>query len=175
MKKKFLSLGRQPFANKYQSIQGKYKKREQFYDLQVGFDTKTKLISILKTVPSKKMFDNNYPYRSSMSKTMLLSFKKFSQYVKKKFKPKLFLEIGSNDGSLIKNFKREKVICVEPCANHAKITKKMGYRTFQFYWNINLAKKIKKKYGEVSCIYSANTITHIHDLDQVLKLSLIHI
>ena len=107
MKKKFLSLGRQPFANKYQSIQGKYKKREQFYDLQVGFDTKTKLISILKTVPSKKMFDNNYPYRSSMSKTMLLSFKKFSQYVKKKFKPKLFLEIGSNDGSLIKNFKRE--------------------------------------------------------------------
>jgi len=169
MKKKFLSLGRQPFANKYQSIQDKYKKKEQFYDLQVGFDTKTKLVSILKTVPSKKMFDKNYPYRSSMSKTMLWSFKKFSQFVKRKFKPELFLEIGSNDGSLIKNFKKEKAICVEPCANHAKITKKMGYRTYQFYWNMNLAKKIKKTHGEVNCIYSANTITHIHDLDQVLK------
>ena len=50
------------------------------------------------------MFDNNYPYRSSMSKTMLLSFKKFSQYVKKKFKPKLFLEIGETQGEAVKKF-----------------------------------------------------------------------
>ena len=169
MKKKFLNLNRQPFANKYPSLTYKRKKKEQFYNLQVGFNTKTKLVSILKTVPSKKMFDKNYPYRSSMSKTMLLSFKKFSQSVKKKINPKLFLEIGSNDGSLIKNFKKEKVICVEPCTNHAKITKKIGYKTYPNYWNLKLAKKIKTVHGEVDCIYAANTITHIHNLDKVFK------
>ena len=49
------------------------KNKELFYHLEVGFNSKTKLVSILNTVPSKKMFDDNYPYRSSMSKTMMNS------------------------------------------------------------------------------------------------------
>ena len=169
MKKKFLNFHKQPFANKYQSAAEKHKKTEHFYKLEVGFDLKTKLVSILNTVPSKKMFDKNYPYRSSMSKTMLSSFKKFSQFIKKKFKPKLFLEIGSNDGSLIKNFKKNKAVCVEPCINHAKITKKMGYKTYSEFWNLKLAKKIKKDNGKVNCVYAANTITHILNLEKVFQ------
>ena len=40
------------------------------------------------------------------------------------------MEIGSNDGALIKNFDKEKVICVEPCSNLAKITNLKGYFTY---------------------------------------------
>ena len=75
-----------------------------FYHLEIGFNSKTKLVSILNTVPSKKMFDDNYPYRSSMSKTMLASFKKLSKRLRDSYNPNCILEIGSNDGSLIKNF-----------------------------------------------------------------------
>ena len=82
--KKFLDLGLQPLANKYLTKKDLVnKKKEQLYHLEVGFDNKTKLVSILNKVSSNKMFDNNYPYRSSMSKTMLWSFQKFSQHVKK--------------------------------------------------------------------------------------------
>ena len=106
--KKFLNLGKQPLANKYLSKKELLsKKKEQFYRLQIGFDIKTKLVSIINTVSSKKMFDNKYPYRSSMSSTMRESFKKLSVFLKKKFKPALILEIGSNDGSLIKYFKKK--------------------------------------------------------------------
>ena len=33
------------------------KRKEIFYHLEVGFDPKTKLVSILNKVPTKKMFD----------------------------------------------------------------------------------------------------------------------
>ena len=168
--KKFLDLGLQPLANKYLSKKDLTSKRkEQLYHLEVGFDNKTKLVSILNKVSSQKMFDNNYPYRSSMSKTMIDSFKKLSKKIIKDYKPKLILEIGSNDGSLIKNFNKKNVICVEPCKNLAKITKKKGFKTYDEYWDIKLAKKIKSKYQNIDLIYSANTLSHIANLDSVFK------
>ena len=91
------------------------------------------------------MFNNTYPYKSSMSKTMLNSFKKLSNEIKKRFKPRLFLEIGSNDGALIRNFSFKNTVCVEPCANLAKITTKKGYFTYSKYWNYALSTEIKKK------------------------------
>ena len=173
--KKFLDLGMQPLANKYLTSKDlKSKKKEQFYHLEVGFDDKTKLVSILNKVPSQKMFDNNYPYRSSMSKTMTSSFKILSKKIMKVYNPKLILEIGSNDGSLIKNFNKKKVICVEPCKNLAIITKNKGYKTYAEYWDMKLAKKIRLKYQKVDLIYSANTLSHISDLDSVFK-SISHI
>jgi SAM-dependent methyltransferase len=170
MNKKFLDLGYQPLANRYLK---KFKKlsikKGELYKLGVGFNTKTKLVSLIKKIPDKKMFDKNYPYRSSMSKTMINSFKKLSIKIKKKFKPKLFLEIGSNDGAFIQNFSKDKVVCVEPCSNLAKITKRKGYYTYDNYWNLNLAEKIKKKFNYVDVIYSSNTLTHINDLNGVFK------
>tara|TARA_B100001559_G_scaffold262515_1_gene227766 strand:- start:179 stop:394 length:216 start_codon:yes stop_codon:yes gene_type:complete len=49
--KKFLDLGLQPLANKYLSKKDLASKRkEQLYHLEVGFDNKTKLVSILNKV-----------------------------------------------------------------------------------------------------------------------------
>ena len=170
MNKKFLDLGNQPLANKYLRAYKKLTlKSNELYRLTVGFDNKTKLVSLINKIPDKKMFDGNYPYKSSMSKTMINSFKKLSIKIKKRFKPKLFFEIGSNDGALIKNFNKSEVVCVEPCANLAKITNKKGYYTYNNYWNLSLAKKIKKDFGRADVIYSANTLTHINDLDDVFK------
>ena len=170
MVKKFLDLGMQPLANKYLTKKDIIKKnKELFYHLEVGFNTKTKLVSILNTVSSKKMFDDNYPYRSSMSQTMILSFKKLAKNLINTYNPNSILEIGSNDGSLIKNFSKKKVICVEPCKNLAIITKKMGYKTYASFWNMRLAKKIKSKTEKIELIYSANTLSHINDLNSVFR------
>ena len=40
------------------------------------------------------------------------SFKKLSNEIKKKFNPKLLLEIGSNDGALLTHFNKDKAIGV---------------------------------------------------------------
>ena len=174
MYRKFLDLGLQPLANKYLKKKDLIKKKEHLYHLEVGFNAKTKLVSILNTISAEKMFDNKYPYRSSMSKTMLNSFKKLAQKVTKTFKPNFIIEIGSNDGAFIKNFDKKKVIGIEPCGNMANITKNMGYKTYSNFWDIKLAKKIKSKVKNIDLIYSANTLSHIHDLNSVFN-SIIHV
>ncbi len=161
-------MGLQPLANNYLNKKD-LRKKEKKYKLKVGINNDTKLVSINKPISSRIMFNNKYPYRSSMSKTMIKSFKDLSKKISKKFKPKKILEIGSNDGSFIKNFSKKRVIGIEPCSNVEKITKKKGFNTYARYWNNITAKKILKENGKVDIIYSANTISHIHDLDEVFK------
>ena len=142
--KKFLDLGLQPLANSY-LIKKNLNSKEKKFRLEVGFDPQNYLVSILNTVSKEKMFNKDYPYKSSESFTMKNSFRSLSKKIKKTFKPKKILEIGSNDGAFIKNFNKNHVIGVEPCKNLALITKKKGFEIFSEYWNFDLAKKIKKK------------------------------
>ena len=166
MNKFFLDLGSQPLANNYLN---KFKSKQIKYKLKLYYNTKTKLVSISKRIPSKKMFNNKYPYKSSMSQTMRKSFYNLSIEIKKRFNPKLLLEIGSNDGALLTNFNKKRIIAVEPCSNLANITRKAGYTTINRYWNIALAKQIKKKFKNIDLIYSANTLTHISNLNDVFR------
>ena len=171
MKKKhynFLDLGEQPLANFYIK-KDNLNKKEKKYRLKIRFGFNSYLVSIEKTFSSKTMFNNEYPYRSSMSKTMKNSFLKLSREIKNEIKPNRILEIGSNDGSFLKNFDKKKTIGIEPCANVERITKKKKFNTYPKYWSQNLAKKILKKHGQVDLIYSANTISHIKNLDEVFK------
>tara|TARA_B100001093_G_scaffold518184_1_gene602170 strand:- start:2770 stop:3954 length:1185 start_codon:yes stop_codon:yes gene_type:complete len=166
MNKFFLNLGSQPLANNYLN---KYFKKQIKYNLKLYFNNRTNLVSISKRIPSKKMFNNKYPYKSSLSKTMQKSFLDLSFEIKKRFNPKFFLEIGSNDGTLIKNFPKNKTIAIEPCSNLAKITKKRGYKTYSEFWDNKLVNKLLKKHNKVDLIYSANTLTHISNLDDVFS------
>ena len=163
---KFLDLGKQPLANNFLS---KYDSKQPIYNLKLFFNDSNKLVSISKRIPSKIMFNNKYPYKSSMSVTMKTSFKRLSKIIKKRFNPNLLLEIGSNDGALLKNFDKKKVIGIEPCLNLAKITKKKGFKTYSLYWNRKTAKYINRKHNNIDLIYSANTLTHISNLDDVFK------
>ncbi len=165
--KKFLDLGLQPLANSYLDKKN-LNKREKKFRLEVSFNPKNYLVSIQNTVSKEKMFNEKYPYKSSESLTMQNSFKKFSHKIKRKFKPNLVLEIGSNDGAFISNFDKKKIIGVEPCKNLAQITKSKGFKTYAEYWNINLAKRITKK-NKADVIYSANTLSHIKNFSEIFK------
>ena len=166
MNKFFLNLGAQPLANNFLK---KYSAKQPKYNLKIYFNTKTKMVSISKRIPSSVMFNSKYPYRSSMSSTMRTSFRQLSNEIKKKFNSKLLLEIGSNDGALLTHFDKDRAIGVEPCKNLAKITRAKRYYTYDDYWDLKLSSKIKKKFKEVDLIYSANTLTHISNLKNVFK------
>ena len=165
--KKFLNLGFQPLANSYLEKKNLNKKENKF-ELIIMYDNKNYLVSILNKVSKKKMFNENYPYKSSESLTMRKSFKNLAKFLKRKFKPKFILEIGSNDGAFLKNFKKKEIIGIEPCKNLANITKKKGFKVYSNYWNTDLAKKIFSK-KKIDLIYSANTLSHIENYDELFK------
>lgn len=170
MKKVFLNLLKQPITNSYlPNLKNTTLKNEFFYNLSMAFDTSNYLVSIKKPINPKKQYTDKYAHRASQSKTMNIAFRKIANKLKKKFKPRLLMEIGSNDGVFIKNYNKKNIIAVEPCKNLAKITRKNGYLTFDDFWDLKLSKKIVKKKGKIDLVYSANTISHIPNLNEVFK------
>ena len=167
MKIKFLNLLNQPITNSYlESNDKKSIKNEYFYNLTVTFNTKNFLVSLSKPVDPKKQYTDKYAHRASQSLTMQKAFASVARKLKTRFRPKLAMEIGSNDGVFLKNFNKKKIIAVEPCLNLAKITKNQGYKTYAKFWNKGLADKILKNRKKFDLIYSANTISHIPNLKE---------
>lgn len=172
MIKKFLDLGKQPIANRFLSSSEQFKD-EYFFNLEVGFDEDTKLVSLLQQPNKEQMFNNEYPYRSSGSETMRKHFQMIAKDIKEHFDPKLVLEIGSNDGVFLKNFEkigyRHKAISVEPCSNFAKETRKLGFQTYSEFWNDQTAENILASHGQPDVIYSSNCACHVSDVDDFLR------
>lgn len=163
MKKEFLDLGKQPIANGFLPCKID---NEFFFSLKVGFDEETKLITQMEYVDPPLMFNENYAYRGSMSKTMREHFKNLSEILPYKTN---ILEIGSNDGVFLNNFTPEEVIAVEPCSNFALETEKLGYTTYANFWDLKLSNTIKENHGLKDIIFSANCICHIPDLDDAFS------
>ena len=170
MNKVFLNLGRQPLANSFlKDIKEKTLRNEFFYNLKICFNTKNYLVSIKRPVNTKKQYTDKYAHRASESKTMRLAFKDVAKKLFKRFRPKSIMEIGSNDGVFLKNFNKKSVIAVEPCKNLARITKKL-FKTYDEFWNLRLSNKLlKEKKSEIDLIFSANTISHIPNLEETFK------
>ena len=168
MKKEFLDLGRHPIANAF--LKEEDFNDEFLFDLKVVFDTESKLVSLKEFVEPEKIFNEDYPYTTSNSFPMVKHFKETAEMLMKEFNPLTVMEIGSNDGVFLKNWANDYTIGVEPCSNFAKVTKGMGYQTYNEFWTTELSDKIKSDgHVDFDLIYAANCICHIHDLDDTFK------
>tara|TARA_B100002051_G_C16743679_1_gene646013 strand:+ start:2959 stop:4155 length:1197 start_codon:yes stop_codon:yes gene_type:complete len=167
----FMSFGKMPIANGF--INKKNFKKEYFYKMEVGFSKKISLVQLINHPKPKQMFNKNYPFFTSSSKEMIVHFKKYSNWIKKKFSKKIvnLVEIGSNDGTFLSNFKNTNVnvLGIEPSSNVAKISSKKGINTINKFFNFNNIKKLNKLKKNVDVICGANVICHIPDLKSLIK------
>ena len=165
MKNQFLDLGKQPIANAF--LTEDQFESEYFYDLKVGFDEETKLVSLMEFVDPPLMFNENYVYHSSGSQTMCDHFSGVAENLKKN-KFRRILEIGSNDGVFLKHFDADEAISVEPCGNFAEVTKEMGYQTYKLFWDMEASEIIKSEYF-VDVVYAANCMCHIPNIQEAFN------
>lgn len=148
-------------------------KKEQFFPLKVNFCLNCGQVQLSHVVSPNLMFQN-YPYVSSTSQVMIDHFNDYAASVTKKLKLKkgnLVVEMGSNDGILLKFFKSHglKVLGVDPAKNIAAIANKNGVPTLPNFFTTQIATKIVKKYGQAKLIAANNVFAHIHDLNEVIK------
>jgi methylation protein EvaC len=176
----FLDLGKQPLANGFLTAE-ELSLDEFMYDLRVGFDPESGLVTLMDYVSAPLMFNENYAYHGSMSNTMVGHFNAFANRLQtervaqsndvfmSRRKLDKILEIGSNDGVFLKNWETDRAIGVEPCKNFADLTNDLGYKTYDEFWTKELAAKILRDKGTMDLVFAANCICHIPDLDETFS------
>ena len=81
----------------------------------------------------------------------------------------LVIDIGSNDGNLLSNFKNNyKVLGITP-EKIGKMAIKKGIPTLLQYFNKKTANFVKKKYGKAKIVTATNVFAHIEDVNSLMK------
>lgn len=169
---KYLDLGKSALANSFLK-KSELNKRELFYPLQAMYCKDCRLVQLSEIVDRKILF-SKYDFFSSASSPLEAYFKKYVDDLKKNF-PKqadgFVIEIGSNDGILLKNFDKSKtkILGIDPAKNVARIANEAGIDTLPIFFNIKLAKKIKKTYGKASIIIANHALAHTDDLHEIIS------
>tara|TARA_B100000900_G_scaffold413217_1_gene436736 strand:+ start:2220 stop:3416 length:1197 start_codon:yes stop_codon:yes gene_type:complete len=169
--KPFMSFGKMPIANGF--LKKKEFKKEHFFKMEVGFSKDISLFQLNDHPKPKMMFNKNYPFFTGSSKGMIAHFKEYANWVKTKYlkNKKIIMEIGSNDGTFLQNFKNDKItsIGIEPSFNVAKLAKNNGIETKNCFFNYKNMKKLKKFHNKTDIICAANAICHIPDIPNLIK------
>ena len=170
--KPFMSFGKMPMANGF--LSKKDFRTEFFYNLEVGFNEKNYLFQVNDHPRSPHIFNNNYPFYTNKSKYMTKHFKKYFLWAKKNFldKTSKIIEIGSNDGTFLKNFKIGgfQHLGFEPSSNVARYSKKINkVNVINNFFNFKNCKKLLKFKNSTELICAANVISHIPDLKDMIK------
>jgi methylation protein EvaC len=86
-------------------------------------------------------------------------------------KSPFIVELGCNDGILLKNFANKKIkhLGIEPSKNVAREANKNGVQTVSDFFTENLAKEIVDQYGKADAFLAANVMCHIPDILGVAK------
>lgn len=170
--KKVLTLGPTPLANAFLTKE-QINTGEKFYPLDVYFCTQCGSLQLGHVVSPQILF-KNYVYVSSTSKVFVQHFEQFAQKTYPRLQlnsQSLVIDIGSNDGILLKPFKKlgTQVLGIEPAKNIAKIARAQGINTISDYFNKELAHLVVKKYGKADLVTATNVFAHIDNLDAVIE------
>jgi methylation protein EvaC len=166
--KPFMSFGKMPIANGF--LKKKDFKKEFFYNMEVAFSKEMSLFQIADHPSPSKMFHKNYPFYTSSSKDMVEHFKRYFEWSKKFLSAdSKIIEIGSNDGSFLVNFKNQKFDCIgfEPSKNVSDYANKRGLKSINKFFNLKSISKIKNYMNQTDLICAANAICHIPNIKEL--------
>src|SRR3989344_7076449 len=127
-----LSLGLSPLANSFLTEE-QLKSDEYFFPLKLNFCKACGQVQLADIV-HPDLLVKNYLYISSTSPVFIKHFEQFAKEVYERFslnQDSLVIDIGSNDGILLKPFQNlgAKVLGVDPAENVAEIARNNGVET----------------------------------------------
>lgn len=137
--------------------------------------SKCKLVQLGLVVDPKILFPPEYPYTSSTTKILRENFAemyKECQTIIKIGQEDLIVDIGSNDGNLLSNFKdNHKVLGVTP-EEIGKIAIERGIPTIISYFGRDVVLKILEQHGPAKVITATNVFAHIDSINEIVEFIL---
>lgn len=170
--KKVISLGKSPLANNLLSAED-LSKNEELFPLEIMYCSKCHLCHLSYVVPPEKMF-KKYLYVTSTTDTFKQHFEEMADKITKYFNltnNSLVVDVGSNDGLLLKKFRERgvRVVGVESAENICEIARSEGIETLNGFFNENLAEEIVKMRGKAEIITANNVFAHVGNIKEFTR------
>ena len=167
-----ISLGHTPLANALLNHE-QLALPEETFPLDLVFCPRCTLVQITETVSPEKLF-REYLYFSSFSDTVLENARAIAERLISRCnlnKDSLVVEVASNDGYLLKNYKEKgiPVLGVEPALNIAREAEERGIPTVSEFFGIELAEQLRGRNDAADVIHANNVVAHVADLHGVVE------
>lgn len=116
----------------------------------------------------------DYLFSTSSSAGLVEHFRKYAADVIDAFKPprdSLVVEIGSNDGTLLRFFQDKglRTLGVDPARDIARLATDSGIPTIPDFFASDLAEKIRREHGQARFIVANNVYAHTDELADVTR------
>jgi len=164
-----LSFGPTPLADALLKQQ-QLGQPELIVPLSLLFCPKCTLVQIRETVSPEILFCRDYPYFSSVSKSLLQHFRESALDLissKKLDSKSLVIEAASNDGYMLRNFveKGIPVLGIDPAEGPVKAASASGIPSLCTFFGKELAKKLEGEGHLADVVLANNVLAHVPDLN----------
>ncbi len=162
-----LELTPTPPADSYVSAE-QLKRVQKTYPIDLYLCRNCGMTQLLDVIDTDEVY-RHYPYETSSSLGLVKHFENFADEMMRQFRPApcgLVIDIGSNDGALLKYFKKHgmKVLGIDPTPAIAKkAMEKFGIPTLAEFFTKEYSKQLKKEYGSAAIIACNNLFANIDD------------
>jgi len=164
----FADLGMSPNANAYIKPQHRHR-MEPFYPLHAYVCESCWLVQLEAFQTPGEIF-SDYAYFSSYSQSWLEHARRYVQEMTERFEIDTswqVMEIASNDGYLLRNFKEAgvPVLGIEPAANVAEAAREKGIPSLVKFFGVETADDLVKQGTRADLLIGNNVLAHVPDLN----------
>ncbi|PSO57445.1 MAG: methyltransferase [Cyanobacteria bacterium QH_1_48_107] len=138
--------------------------------LDLAFCPHCGLAQITETVPPEILFGQDYPYFSSVSRSLLQHFGESAQALiqsRQLHADSLVVEAASNDGYMLKKFVESgvPVLGIDPAPGPAEAAQQGGIPTLCKFFGKDLAQQLRAEGREADVFLANNVLAHVPDLN----------
>jgi SAM-dependent methyltransferase len=165
-----LSLGYMPPVNQMVAI-GEVPRQQPWFPTNLLHCPKCDLVQLGLAVDPAIIFPPEYPYTSGTTKLLRDNFAELYAEAGAMLglgPQDLIVDIGSNDGTLLSNFKQHRVLGIEP-TEVGKIASSRGIPTITRYFTPAVAAEVKREHGPARVVTAANCFAHIEDVHAIVE------
>jgi hypothetical protein len=167
-----LSLGYMPPVNQMVPI-GELPRQQPWFPTNLLHCAQCDLVQLGLAVDPVIIFPPEYPYTSGTTKLLRDNFADLHAEASAllKLSPSdLVVDIGSNDGTLLSNFKTggHRILGIEP-TDVARIAVGRGIPTLARYFTPAVAAEVRREHGPARVVTAANCFAHIEDVHAIVE------
>ena len=173
LKNILIDLGKCPPSNSYLSTK-KSCTNEKNFPLKVYVCNFCWLVQTEDIINKTELFTKDYAYFSSYSKTWLKHVSDYTNHIISRLElteKSLVVEIASNDGCLLDNFKKRNIPCfgIEPTESSVKVAISKDLKVYQEFFSSKFAMYLSKRGELADLIIANNVLAHVPDINDFLR------